>query len=209
MNIQYFAAPINSKPGTTSRQWPPTGSNTLRPLARGQRLPGSSQHWALPDLQLHSVGKSVAKGEKRSAPSVRNSEVAPEKRTVTVKRPAKSVTSSNTWPFCERGKKTFCLNQLHHLHFNIWLTFFSYITSSYQAVLNSKADWDAPSLIVLERNIHRGLWLLWPAAIINFYHHFIQISTLSLFLNIYSAKSKSKPFQLCLIRPSVQNMSQL
>ena len=24
-------------------------------------------------------------------------------------------------------------------------------------ILNSKADWDAPSLIVLERNVHRGL----------------------------------------------------
>ena len=31
-------------------------------------------------------------------------------------------------------------------------------------ILNSKTDWDAPSLITIERNIHRGLWL-WLEAI--------------------------------------------
>ena len=139
-DIHNFAAPINSKPGTTSRQWPPTGSNTLRPLARGQRLPGSSQHWALPDLQLHSVGKSVAKGEKRPAPSVRNSEAAPEKRTVTVKiRGLRNLLPVPThWPFCERGKNNILSKPtqffLVYLRFNIWLTFFSYNTSSYQGV---------------------------------------------------------------------------
>ena len=35
-------------------------------------------------------------------------------------------------------------------------------------ILNSKTDWDAPSLITLERNIRRGLWLLWLQAITNF-----------------------------------------
>ena len=76
-------------------------------------------------------------------------------------------------------------------------------------ILNSKADWDAPSLIVLERNIHRGLWLIWPAAIINF---FIIISSKFPhfpFFIICSAKSKSKHYQFCLIRPSVRNMSHL
>ena len=75
-------------------------------------------------------------------------------------------------------------------------------------ILNSKADWDAPSLIVLERNIHRGLWQLWPAAIIFLTSiHFIQIFVLSFLFNVCGAKSKL--FQLCLIRPSVRNMSQL
>ena len=36
-------------------------------------------------------------------------------------------------------------------------------------ILNSKTDWDAPSLITLERNIRRGLWLLWLQAITNFW----------------------------------------
>ena len=35
-------------------------------------------------------------------------------------------------------------------------------------ILNSKTDWDAPSLITLERNIRRGLWLLWLQAITKF-----------------------------------------
>ena len=76
-------------------------------------------------------------------------------------------------------------------------------------ILNSKADWDAPSLIVLERNIHRGLWLLWPAAIINFLSSFHPNFHTFPFLIICSFKSKSKLFQLCLKRPRVRNMSQL
>ena len=47
--------------------------------------------WALPDLQLHSV----AKGEKRPASSMG---VAPEKRTVTVMRPAPDASSSSGAP---------------------------------------------------------------------------------------------------------------
>ena len=54
------------------------------------------QAWALPDLQLQSFGESVVKGEKRPAPDASSSIGAPEKRTVTVKRPTKSVASSNT-----------------------------------------------------------------------------------------------------------------
>ena len=52
------------------------------------------QTWALPDLQLHSFGEYVAKGEKRPAPDASSSGVAPEKRTVTVKRPAPDASSS-------------------------------------------------------------------------------------------------------------------
>ena len=50
-------------------------------------------------------------------------------------------------------------------------------------ILNSKTDWDAPSLITLERNIRRGLWLLWLQATTKFLTYCGVISSLRLLIN--------------------------